>query len=569
MSKLRKRLTTQYSIPLGLIALLLLGSYFSINKLIDEQQYDDQVINIAGRQRVLIQKTAKATLSLTDPNRQEYWTRHKKELKDASDLFWKSYQNLRGEDQTMGFISMHSPKIDSLHETIFPYARTLKKSAGLLLQEFNSSPGTDATSAVAQESAESILQQEDILLNLSNELARAYEAEDRGHVEWLGKARLLILLAGIGVIIFSIFGVFRPMVDKVVSDRNHIIQTNEDLQTSEEELRQQQEEMAAQREAVEQSNKRLKENEELLKKYIERLKVKEQEMTEKNEELQTSEEKLRKQQEEIVAQREAVEEKSRELEEKNAFIELSIRSAEQIQSSILPEQEVRKQILPEHCLFYLPKDVVSGDFYWLSQHGDKTLIGVIDCTGHGISGAFISLLGYSILRQVIYQQACYQPEQVLLGLNRGISEYLRQDENNSNYGMDAGFCLLDRSDELSPKLTFAGAKNRIFYTNNGEIDIVNGDRCSLGGFYTKRANNFNEHTLQLQAGDTVYMATDGYVDQANPERKKFGKKGFMKLLNELQREPIYAQENQLMDAFHEHRGDFPQRDDVTVLGFRV
>ncbi len=415
-------------------------------------------------------------------------------------------------------------------------------------------------------------------------------------LKWLHRAVLVLGLLGVA---FAGLFIFRPMISRMVADREKLLATNAELKSNEEETRLNMEELEAAQEQLQAQQRELVNNENLLKKFVEKLKSREVELKEKNEALLTSEEELRQQQEEIIAQREVVErsnirlqeneqllkkfidrlkkrevelkEKNEELSDKNNFIELSIRSAEQIQASILPSKELRRSILPEHSLFYRPKDVVSGDFFWMSLHGDKKLLGVIDCTGHGISGAFISLLGYSILRQVVYQQEIIQPDQVLVYLNKGISEYLRDEEHRNNYGMDASFCLIEPSSDISlgSDLIFSGAKQQLFYVKQGQFGILKGDRFSLGGHYAKKATSFTPQHLQLHSGDMAYLATDGFIDQADENRKKYSKKGFGELIDSLQRKPMYAQSQKLVQAFEKHRGNFPQRDDITVLGFRV
>jgi serine phosphatase RsbU (regulator of sigma subunit) len=287
-----------------------------------------------------------------------------------------------------------------------------------------------------------------------------------------------------------------------------------------------------------------------------------------NEELQSAEEELRQNMEELEAGKEALEISHRQIEEKNLLFTHSIRCAEKIQQAILPSLYEFRAYFTDFFVFYQPKDVVSGDFYWLSAQSDKVFVACIDCTGHGVPGAFMSLIGNSLLNEIVSVKKIYAPHQILETLHLSVIKALRQDESSIE-GMDLAVCVIEPTGHESYILQFSGAKATAWYFQASEIYELAGDRKAIGGSNTEAAIEFSQQDVSLRKGDTVYLTTDGFMDAPNPKRRKLGKKQFTQILNQVVEMPLNAQAEILAKSLKEHQSGQLQRDDITVIGLRL
>ncbi len=269
---------------------------------------------------------------------------------------------------------------------------------------------------------------------------------------------------------------------------------------------------------------------------------------------------------EVVLQKEEIEKQKEKVTELYKDLKDSINYAKRIQQSILPTDEQISGMFPNSFVFYRPKDIVSGDFYWFKQAGSKKLFAAIDCTGHGVPGAFMSLVGYNMLNQVT--KVFTRPSQILNNLNRVSDEVLRGQEGASELrdGMDLALCCLD---ENTLELDFAGAHNPLFLIRDGELREIRGDKFAIGSFkYGQK--EYTNHTVQLQEGDQVYLFSDGYADQfGGPRGKKFLKKRFRQLLLSIAELPMHEQRTELHKSWVQWKGTEEQVDDILVLGMRI
>lgn len=352
---------------------------------------------------------------------------------------------------------------------------------------------------------------------------------------------------------------------------------NEELLSGEEELRQNMEELRATQETmrlkqveVERANEKLTSSESILRKALEKTKKQEQELRSKNQQLLTNEEELRQNMEELQATQEALQLRKDELDTQNQKVTQSIRYAKQIQTAVLPTMLQRLAVFPDSFLIFRPKDIVSGDFFWISQHVDnKRIVAVVDCTGHGVPGAFMSLVGNNILNEIINQKDIYNPSKILTLLHKGIRLKLSQDEGANNDGMDMGLCLIENLPNDQFKVTYSGAKHRLYISHKNEILELRSDRKSIGGTKSENDRTFSEQELLLEKGDIMYLFTDGYIDQANYERKSFTSKKLQDLIVSIKHFDLKTQQHQLEDALEAHQGNVEQRDDITLLGIRL
>ncbi len=266
--------------------------------------------------------------------------------------------------------------------------------------------------------------------------------------------------------------------------------------------------------------------------------------------------------------------KNLEIGKKNKDITDSIKYAQRIQRAILPSNEFVKNLLPEHFIIYIPKDIVSGDFYWIENKDNKVLFSAVDCTGHGVPGAFMSIVGRNLLNQAVNEYNITKPSEILNYLNNGVIETFKhsqgQDDKNGDVkdGMDLALCCL--SDNFS-KLEYAGAYNPMYLIRNNEVIHYKADVYPIGTPFGERLKSFTNVEVSLNKGDTIYIFSDGYVDQfgGGPSRKKFSSKRFRETLLEIQHLTMAEQKNKLIKIFEEWKGATNQLDDVLIIGIRV
>lgn len=264
---------------------------------------------------------------------------------------------------------------------------------------------------------------------------------------------------------------------------------------------------------------------------------------------------------------EEVEKQKAELEQKNRDILDNLIYAKRIQDAILPDERLIKQSLKESFIIYYPKDIVSGDFYTYSHQHGKILISAADCTGHGVTGAFMSMIGSSLLNQIINEGRIISPDLILNQLNSGIIESLKQSNSEVNDGMDIAMCVFDLE---NMRLQYAGANRPLWIVRKNELIDIKPDKFPIGGLQFKRDANFRNHDVSLQSGDTIYIFTDGYADQfGGAEGKKLLSKRFREKLLNIQHLSMQTQEESLKDFFNDWKGHYPQVDDVLVIGIRV
>jgi two-component system, sensor histidine kinase LadS len=289
-----------------------------------------------------------------------------------------------------------------------------------------------------------------------------------------------------------------------------------------------------------------------------------------NSDIVAQNEELHRQQEEVLALNETLETTLKELKSTTGRLDKSIKYANQIQQIILPQEDELDTFFDNHFIIYLPKDTVSGDFYWFKLlKKNKAIFVLADCTGHGVPGAFMSMIGNTTLYEIIEVKDITDPAEILLELHQSIRKILKQEKTKNTDGMDIAVCLFNKKeDEKEYKVTFAGAKSNVFYTKDGDIKQVDGDRINLGGT-TERKREFTNHTFNLKEGDLIYFTSDGYIDQNNYERKRFGKSKFKQLLQFIYPLPIDEQENVVLSALQSHQQNEEQRDDISVVGIKL
>ncbi len=265
-----------------------------------------------------------------------------------------------------------------------------------------------------------------------------------------------------------------------------------------------------------------------------------------------------------------IRQKSQQLEEKNQEITSSIDYASKIQASVLPDKKNVEVLFKDAFVLYEPKDIVSGDLYWAAKlNTDEVIVAAIDCTGHGVPGAMMSVIAHSAMNEIVLEEKVYTPGRILGRLNTKVIELLRQNEEHSETadGMDMVLCRVNKQER---KVHFAGANRPLLMIRNGTIDAIRGDRFPIGSAQYALDREFTDHEVQLGEDDLIYLSSDGYPDQfGGPRDKKFTMKKLKHLLVECHERPLQEQYDVLMKAFLEWKGDQEQIDDVTLLGIRL
>lgn len=300
----------------------------------------------------------------------------------------------------------------------------------------------------------------------------------------------------------------------------------------------------------------------------------ENEVKARTNELQSSEEELRQNmealqmnQEIIKNQRDRLETAFEELESKNLRITDSIRYAKRIQGAVLPHEDVLKNNFEEHLLIFHPKDVVSGDFYWYDAVADRKFLAVVDCTGHGVPGAFMSMIGNTLLDEIINSKHIFEPNLVLSQLHKSIIAALGGEGGHLQDGMDVVLCSIQAQENSKFLVEYSGAKRPIFYFSNGELKEEAGTKKSIG--QTNTTTYFELHTFLMNKGDIIYLTTDGVTDIINPKRQRLGSQHFKEMLTRNAYLPLATQKEAFLQELDSFQENTEQRDDILFLAVKL
>ena len=306
-----------------------------------------------------------------------------------------------------------------------------------------------------------------------------------------------------------------------------------------------------------------------------KVRMRTQTIEEQKQELESQRDALALQNDEIMQQKEEIETQRDEIEaqrdhifKQSENITKSIEYAKKIQTAAMPSTEAVNEVLPERFILFRPRDIVSGDFFWTTSYHGKVIIAAADCTGHGVPGAFMSMLGLSFLNEVVVKLDDLHPGSILNKLRAFIKSTLSQrgDEGGSKDGMDIALCLIDYENRT---VEFAGAYNPLYYVKDGALLEIKGDKMPVG-IHISEKDSFTNHVLPLDGITSLYLFSDGFVDQFGGEDNgKFKAKNFRILIDQIQSKPMAEQGALLEEAFDRWKGDNDQVDDVLVMGVRI
>ncbi|OJJ22128.1 hypothetical protein BKI52_08815 [marine bacterium AO1-C] len=255
--------------------------------------------------------------------------------------------------------------------------------------------------------------------------------------------------------------------------------------------------------------------------------------------------------------------------------DLGLSTASHIQRAMLPPKQQMQQILPEHFVFFRPKEHVSGDFYWMDEIQGKTFLIAGDCTGHGVSGALMTMLCNQALENIIIQKQIYAPDQILSQLDMTLRKTLHTEQTHIRNGLDAVVCVIEKSKRT---LQFAGARSHLVIVQNNQLNLVKGDIYSINGHRrdNQKRLSFSTHRFDLTRPATIYMFSDGIQDQfggTNAKEpfkgQKFTRSRLLQLLENVQPKPLAVQKTLIIQAIDNWQGSQPQIDDMMLIGVRI
>lgn len=299
-------------------------------------------------------------------------------------------------------------------------------------------------------------------------------------------------------------------------------------------------------------------------------------LAEKNQLLRKQKQEIEYQNRTLQEQKEEIEEKShlletanQELQKKNQQITDSIKYASRIQEAILPSKKAILESFPESFIFYKPREIVSGDFYWFSKQNGNYFIAAVDCTGHSVPGAFMSMIGNTLLNEIVNEKKTLHPASILEQLNIGVITTLNQKEDSftQDDGMDITICRIDLQNH---QIEIASANHAVYIFNGEAVQTIEGDIFSIGGTFSKEGVKFTNHVVDLKQGSTFYLLSDGYADQfGGPKNKKFMSRQLKELLANIQQKPMARQKQIVEQRFINWKGENRQIDDVLIIGIRI
>ncbi len=296
----------------------------------------------------------------------------------------------------------------------------------------------------------------------------------------------------------------------------------------------------------------------------------ERKVLERTEKLYLANEGLQQMSEEVSSQRDALETRNKIIERKNTDIVSSINAAQRIQKAFLPDSKTMRDLLGKYSILYLPKNVVSGDFYHIAKHDSKTFITVADCTGHGVPGAIMSVIGYNALEKAINSKSSASPAAILEEVHSSVMQSFNQSSGENMEGMDMAIVCFDKANK---ELCVAGAKNPVFVKiNDNNIQTIKTDNLPIGGVRRKLNTEYSNKPIQVNEGDKVklFLFSDGIQDQFGGENnKKLGRKRFAQKLEEYDSvEDIATKMEQFIIEWRETGGK-GQIDDICLLAFEI
>lgn len=319
-------------------------------------------------------------------------------------------------------------------------------------------------------------------------------------------------------------------------------------------------------ETVYKEKKKVDEQLELVRTEKEKLEVEKAKVDDKVKKLWTQSMAIHKEKEKINEIKEEIEIKHREVID-------SVNYAKRIQDALLPSLRQIEQHFSHSFVLFKPRNIVSGDFYWFSQKEGKLIIASVDCTGHGVPGAFMSLIGNTLLNHIVNEKSITDPAEILNQLNKEVNKLLHQTESGSESkdGMDVAICVFEEqyAQKEVVAIAYAGANRPLFYIENNELQEIKADKFPIGGLDYDNLKKFTTQIIQLRVNTSIYIFSDGFADQFGSNNKKLKTKKFKEILLSIQDKPMEQQKSYLGHFIDDWKGATEQTDDILVIGIKL
>lgn len=565
---LKNTLTLNHILSLGFIAALIIISYLVTQFALEAKNDELRVINIAGKQGTLCEKITKLVVMIKNEKEAEDFKKHQTTLQETLILWEQFHKGLQNGDPNLGLPGNNSPQTDLLFQEIAPHFEAIKNQAEITS---NLRPTYDTRMKYLLTGAlDTVLSHEPTYLEIMDDISLEYDKEGKQRLDWVKTVEFVLTLVTILTLLIVGLFILRPTVIRVnryvqelTTQKQELEILNQDLQNSEREIRLKTEELRASEEETRQSLEELATINESLKKTSD-------ELRQKNDVLENATEVLDQKNRLIRRNNEQLKEQSQQLEEKNKNITQSIRYAKRIQDAIIPPANLLIEHFQQAFLLFIPRDIVSGDFYWFYQIGNKKVLIVADCTGHGVPGALMTMIGNSLLNEIVNSTQETNPAKILESLDQKLIDTLQKRNDDSkpiHDGMDMAVITIDES---KYEIEFASAHNPLYYVRQKEMNRIKGSRFPVGGTQYRSEKIFELHKLKAEPGDVYYLFTDGFQDQQGEEdRRKYMTKRFRNYLAEISHLPMPEQKEKLRTEFENWKGNMDQTDDVLVVGIRV
>jgi|GEM_PF-1830956 len=556
----KKKLTFTYLIALFIIGLQAVLSYYAFHFALDIREHDARIINIAGQQGMLSQKIVKLALIIEKENNSKKQVHAYEALGNNLRNFWRLYEGLKKGDDHLKLPGNNSVEIEGMIKSIEPYFQKIRRAGEDVI---HTESYTETERAISLKRKIAILLENEVYFQeLMSQVTHQYELEASHNQLFLKNAILILMSINLVVLIGIGFLVFKPVVKQISTLFDKLAEEREELSKLNEEL------AIAQDEAMNSSEALLEANLTLVntKKKVETALKNEHELRSKAEE-------ANQQLTQVFT----------DLEYKNKQVEASINYAQRIQDSLLPQISDLNKVIEDAFIYFRPKDVVSGDFYWYFQKDYKTIIAAVDCMGHGVPGAFMSLIGERLLYETVYIKGITTASGILDELDKKFKTTFKSEFSENGDTLDIALCVVDNHPKklelfnANPSVEFAGARNPLIYFKGDEVFEIKGDRISVGGKKRRQEDtNFTNHTIELDEPGYFYIFSDGYQDQfGGPDErgKKYTKKRLVELLQKIHLLPFEEQQSLLNSELEQWMFNNSKKqiqiDDVLVIGFRI
>ncbi len=564
---LKNKLTLNFLLALSLVATISLTSYWLTRQELQVKANDARVINISGQQSTLSQQIVKNTLKFTRTNQAEKRKNIQNQLNELLNSWQTFHTALVDGDPNLGLVKSKNPKIQVLFEEINPHFRRIRNLARKFT-ELNPESTDTLLLNEAQLWLDDILGSEDNYLRLTNEITIEYDQEVTHRIEQIQTMQNYLLFALIILLIAEWFLIFRPTrqvtlkyVDELHQKQDELTILYDNLKHSEEQIKQKNEELSASEEEIRQNLEELEAINENIQKNSEELKQKNDILKEATELLDFKNKQIRKQRDQLFSQ-------SEQLEVRNRNITNSIRYAKRIQEAILPTPEEVEVCFDDAFVYFKPRDIVSGDFYWFTEKEGKKILIAADCTGHGVPGALMTMIGNSLINEIVNNRHITEPGDILLNLDQQLIDMLqrRSTDKPIHDGMDMAVLSIDAQNYC---LKYAAAHNPLFFVKDGEVNRIRGSKFPVGSSQYKVDKFYEQHDIKAEAGDTFYIFTDGFQDQYSEKHgRKYMSKRFRNFLLMISHLPMQEQKQKLAQEFEDWCGTGAQTDDILIIGFK-